>query len=78
MVRFDTIELIYALLKTHQVVLLIDYNNPDLSKWIATVLLDHLKLHVDAIYSYNESYSPSRFLIDVTQIVDDFRLLGEY
>ena len=58
--------------------ILLDYVDPDLSTWMYRVLLNDLKLQVDAIYSYNLQDKPSTLLLDVTQIVNDFRLYSDF
>ena len=58
--------------------ILLDYVDPDLTTWMYRVLLNDLKLQVDAIYSFNLQEKPSTLLLDVTQIINDFRLYSDF
>lgn len=39
---------------------------------------EKLQMQVDAVYSYLGRKNPSRSLLDITQIVSDFRLFTKY
>ena len=45
--------LIASLLATNQVAVLVDFADPDFIEWSKKLLLEELKLQVDAIYSFN-------------------------
>ena len=58
---------------------MLDLADASLTKWISRVLLEDLALRVDAIYTFNSSQcKPSTLLLDVTQIVNDFRLFSQF
>lgn len=42
------------------------------------MLVEELKLQVDAIYCLSSKYRPTELLLDLTQIVEDFRLFSEF
>ena len=78
MVHPECLQLIGSLLSTNQIALLIDFADPKVTDWMYQVLLNDLKVQVDAIYSYNNLYKPSILLLDVTQIINDFRLYSDF
>ena len=72
------LNMIAQLLPDNQVAILLDIADPPLAKWISQTLIEDLSLKVDAIYTFNSLYKPSTLLLDVTQIVNDFRLFSEF
>ena len=68
--------MISELLGTNQIAILIDFADPEFNAWLSKILVDNLKLQVDAIYCLN--HKKTSLLIDITQIVDDFRLFSEF
>ena len=52
-IRPGCLTLIAKLLKTNQVAILLDYADLNLTKWVHSTLQLHLKLQVDAIYTFH-------------------------
>ena len=79
-VRKEGLKMATNLLKTNQVVLLIDEAKLSITSWaVESILIDKLNLKFDAIYTYSSSISkPSGYFIDISQIVLDFRLFSSY
>ena len=65
-VRPTCLQLISQLLCKNQVVILIDFPDIELTKWVNEMLVDQLKLQVDAIYALSSKFRPTEMLLDLT------------
>jgi len=71
------LSMVAELLKTNQVALIINANSDLEHTFVKDVLIERAKVNVDAIYGF-DLVEPSKYLLDVTQILRDFHLLSEY
>ena len=78
MIRPDIYRLIAQLLPTNQVAILLDFQDQAFAAWVAELLQEKVKMQVDAIYSFKGRKNPSTLILDITQIINDFRLFSEY
>ena len=75
-INTEGLKLISKLIQTNQVALILNVVGDRDTSFVKEYLIDHLKLQVDALYAH-DAY-PSDCLLDVSQIISDFRLLTDY
>ena len=77
--RQEGLEMVAELSKTCQVALLIDFADQASTRWVIQELfVGTMRLQLDAIYCYSAAAKPSGFLLDVSQILLDFRLFSDF
>ena len=73
-INTDCLEFLLELTRYNQVVLLIDYPSLNQTQWICDRLTKVVGLQFDAIYALPGEFKHCEFLIDLSQILNDFGL----